>query len=142
MYSTIFHMDLVDGLIILVEGSRVQKFDSVEVRHHCNHFVLFPVLSQQLLYLTSTLPHVRRHLSQFLTTHKFTHLLDCLSVNSSFEVSLFQELEILLLILVRIVFYEPKLSLGFHSRKVKLRELLLLYLDAPADFRAMLERLA
>jgi hypothetical protein len=46
MYAAIFHVDLIDGLVVLIEGSCVEKLDGVEVRNHCNQFVLLAVLSQ------------------------------------------------------------------------------------------------
>lgn len=59
-------------------------------------------------------------------THKLAHLLDCLAINSTFEMSLFEKFKIFLLVLVRIVFYEPKLTFSLNSRKIELRELFLL----------------
>ncbi len=55
--------------------------------------------------------------------------------------SLFEKLEIFLLILLGIIFYEPKLSLSFNPREVKLRKLLLLLIDASANLRTVLEGL-
>lgn len=141
MDATVFHVYFVDGLVVLVEGGGVQELDGIEMRYHSNQFILLAVLLQQLLDFPSTFPHIRGLLSNLLAAHKLAHLLHLLPVHCSLQMSLLQELEIFLLVLVRIVLYEPKLALGLHPRKVELGELGLFYLDAPAYLGTMLESL-
>lgn len=51
MNSTIFHVYLVDRLIIFSKRSGVHKLDGKKVRDNGNDLVMFPILQEHILEL-------------------------------------------------------------------------------------------
>lgn len=85
--ATVTHVNLVCGLIFLVELSRIEELDGEEVGNHSNLRILEAVFSEQFLDLSSPVPDVCRGLTKPFPVHELGYFMGLLLVGNALKMS-------------------------------------------------------
>ena len=139
--STILHMNFVNWFIFIIKLCCVQELNSKEMRNNSYILVFLAVLPQNFFHLSCSFSYIWWFFPQSFIIHKLCDFVSFFLIFDSLKVDLLQELEVLLLVFIGVIFYKPKLPLWFNFWKIKFGKLLFLHLYTSTNFWTMLKSL-